>query len=117
MRVRFVRAMRSAGSGETPPRVGDGASPACPLRAPPYQPYPAAPNVSTSPAPPFLSLRAAAEWLCVSLSTLKRLVARGEFIAVRVGKRRKIPAGSLAAYVSKDLLIPGDETELNESIS
>jgi excisionase family DNA binding protein len=53
----------------------------------------------------------------VSLSTLKRMVARGELLAIRVGKHRKIPASSLAAYVGKDLLIPEENTETTTSIS
>ena len=61
------------------------------------------------PAPPFLSLGDAADWLCVSLSTLKRLVARGELGTVLVGKRRRIPASLLAAYIAKDILLPEHE--------
>jgi excisionase family DNA binding protein len=58
------------------------------------------------PAPPFLSLREAAGWLCVSLSTLKRTIAKGDLSTVCVGKRRKVPASYLAAYVAKDILLP-----------
>jgi excisionase family DNA binding protein len=49
--------------------------------------------------PPFLSLSEAADWLGVSLSTLKRLIAKGRLRAVRIGARRKIAASELAAYV------------------
>jgi excisionase family DNA binding protein len=59
-----------------------------------------------APAPPFLSLLASAEWLCVSIATLKRLVAEGVLITVRVGARRKIPASHLEAYVAKNILLP-----------
>jgi hypothetical protein len=45
------------------------------------------------------------------------MVTRGEFTAIRVGNRRKIPANYLAAYVGKDVLIPEDSTELGTSIS
>jgi excisionase family DNA binding protein len=58
------------------------------------------------PAPPFLSLREAADWLCVSRPTLNRIVAKGDLATVRVGRRRKVPAGYLAAYVARDILLP-----------
>ncbi len=82
----------------------------------PHVSGPAAPEVigtadsvataDASPSPPFLSLREAADWLCVSHSTLLRLVAKGELSAVWVGKRRKIPASCLSAYVARDILLP-----------
>jgi excisionase family DNA binding protein len=56
--------------------------------------------------PPFLSLREAADWLCVSIAMLKRLITRGELATVRIGARQKIPASYLAAYVAKDMLLP-----------
>jgi excisionase family DNA binding protein len=59
-----------------------------------------------SASPPFLSLREAAEWLCVSVSTIKRLIANSELPTVRIGKRQKISASTLAAYVSRDVLLP-----------
>jgi excisionase family DNA binding protein len=59
-------------------------------------------------ASPFLSLREAADWLCVSRSTVKRLVARGDLITIRIGKRPKISADCLAAYVSRDILLPDE---------
>ena len=66
--------------------------------------------VSSSPAPssnpPFLSLREAANWLCVSLSRVKRLLARGELASVRIGARQKIPSSELTVYISKDILLP-----------
>jgi len=58
------------------------------------------------PRPPLLSLREAADWLCVSPSTLKRTIAKGHLATVRVGKHRKVPASYLAAYVAKDVLLP-----------
>ena len=67
------------------------------------------------PAPSFLSVREAADWLCVSLSTLQRLVAKGELAAVRVGKRRKIPASCLSAYVARDILLPDQVIDNVES--
>src|SRR5690242_13069063 len=54
------------------------------------------------PSPPFLSLREAAGWLCVSLSTVKRLLAKGELTSVRIGARQKIPSSELTAYITKD---------------
>jgi excisionase family DNA binding protein len=56
--------------------------------------------------PPFLSLREAAGWLCVSLPTLKRTIAKDDLRTVRVGKHRKVPASYLAANVVKDILLP-----------
>ena len=64
-----------------------------------------------TPQPPFLSLPEAAEWLCVSRSTVKRLIAKGDLEAIRVGARRKVPASSLSAYVKRDILILGDAAE------
>jgi excisionase family DNA binding protein len=58
------------------------------------------------PEPPFLSLREAADWLCVSLSTMNRMIAKGDLATIRVGNRRKVPASYLAAYVAKDVLLP-----------
>ena len=57
-------------------------------------------------ASPFLSLREAAEWLCVSRSTLKRMIGRGELTTVLVGKRHKVPADCLSTYVTRDILLP-----------
>jgi excisionase family DNA binding protein len=67
------------------------------------------------PAPPFLSLRESADWLCVSISTLKRLIAKGELSTIRVGARRKIPASHLAAYVSRDILLPSQVLDILRS--
>jgi excisionase family DNA binding protein len=67
------------------------------------------------PAPPFLSLREAADWLCVSISTLKRLIAKGDLVTIRVGARRKISASHLAAYVSRDILLPSQVLDLLQS--
>jgi excisionase family DNA binding protein len=63
------------------------------------------------PAPPFLSLTEAADWLCVSVSTLKRLIAKGDLNTIRVGARQKIPASHLEAYVAKDILLPSQVTD------
>jgi excisionase family DNA binding protein len=65
-------------------------------------------------ASPFLSLREAADWLCVSRSTLKRLVAKGELSTIRVGKRQKISASCLTAYVTRDVLLPETITDTCE---
>lgn len=66
------------------------------------------------PGPPFLSLREAADWLDVSLSTLNRMIAKGDLATVRVGKRRKVPASYLAAYVAKDILLPEQAIEFEQ---
>ena len=71
------------------------------------------PATADAPQPPFLSLPEAAEWLCVSISTLKRLVTKGELVAVQVGARRKIPANFLSAYVKRGVLILDDVTEIS----
>jgi len=63
------------------------------------------------PAPPFLSLTESADWLCVSVSTLKRLIAKGCLTTIRVGARQKIPASHLEAYVAKDILLPSQVTD------
>jgi excisionase family DNA binding protein len=63
-------------------------------------------QAASSPSPPFLSLRESADWLCVSISTVKRLIAKGTLGTVRVGARRKIPASFLAAHVARDILLP-----------
>jgi excisionase family DNA binding protein len=64
------------------------------------------------PAPPFLSLREAAGWLSISVTTLNRLIARGDLATVRVGKLRKVPASYLTAYVGTDILLPGQVAEI-----
>ena len=61
---------------------------------------------TAAPSPPFLSLREAADWLCVSLSTVKRLLAKGELTSVRIGARQKIPSSELTVYITKDILLP-----------
>ena len=68
-------------------------------------------QVGQQPSPPFLSLTEAADWLCVSVSTLKRLIAKGYLTTIRVGARQKIPAGHLEAYVAKDILLPSQVTD------
>jgi len=66
-------------------------------------------TVTTFAMPPFFSLGAAAEWLGVSLSTVKRMVGRGDFATVRIGDRRKIPLSELRDYTTGRLagLRPG----------
>ena len=71
---------------------------------------------SEPPAPPFLSLREAAEWLCVSLPTLKRTIAKGDLNTIRVGKRRKVPANYLAAYVAKGILLPEQVIDISQDL-
>jgi excisionase family DNA binding protein len=83
----------------------------------PYSPAPATahpdgPGGEQQPAPPFLSLREAADWLCVSISTLKRLIAKGDLSTIRVGARRKIPASALAAYVARDIILPSQVIDI-----
>jgi excisionase family DNA binding protein len=70
-------------------------------------------DAATQPEPPFLSLREAAEWLCISQSTLKRLIANGTLGTLRVGSRRKILASTLAAYVARDILLPDQVQDTN----
>ena len=67
------------------------------ILAPELSPNPSAPapallheqELEQTPAPPFLSLRDSADWLCISISTLKRLIANGELSTIKVGARRK----------------------------
>lgn len=70
----------------------------------------AAADAPTPPAgltpPAMLSLDEAAAWLGVSKSTVKRLLARGDLVAVRVGARRKIAADTLAAYLRRGIADP-----------
>jgi excisionase family DNA binding protein len=101
-----------------PPRIKRAGPPSCPeersrlpsaLTAdPPAQPTsdddPA--QSPFEPAPPFLSLREAADWLGVSISTLKRLVAKRALRTLRIGARRNIPGSELNAYVTQDVLFP-----------
>ena len=75
------------------------------------QQAPPAIDAKTAFEPPYLSLREAAEWLCVSLSTIKRMVARGTLSTVRIGERNKVPANVLEAYVARDVLIPGQHQQ------
>jgi excisionase family DNA binding protein len=55
--------------------------------------------ISWSFSPPFYSLAYAAECLSTSLSTIKRLLSKGDLPYVRVGARRKIPRSGLQAYL------------------
>ena len=74
--------------------------------SPAAAPDPVPPSAEPPPSPPFLSLREAADWLCVSLSTVKRLLAKGELTSVRIGARQKIPSNQLTVYITKDILLP-----------
>jgi hypothetical protein len=51
------------------------------------------------------------------VTTLNRMIARGDLTTVRVGKLRKIPAGYLAAYIAKDVLKPEQVIEVNRDDS
>ncbi len=48
--------------------------------------------------PPFLGLGEAANWLGVSLSTIKRVVKRGELATLRIGARQKISLSEMRRY-------------------
>ena len=109
MLIRLPRTVRDCGPDENGQPVHDGSSSA-PVLSPPSQTDSA--TTKAPPEPPFLSIREAADWLCVSLSTLKRLIAKGELSVVRVGKRRKVPASYLAAYVGKDILLPDESIDV-----
>jgi excisionase family DNA binding protein len=87
------------------PTVGALVSPHVPAVAPLAAVPPAGVELEP-PGPPFLSLREAADWLCVSITTLNRMIVSGDLIPVRVGKIRKIPASHLAAYIARDILLP-----------
>ena len=58
------------------------------------------------PGSPFLSIAEAAHWLGVSVSTVKRLIRRGELTTVQIGARRKIPNTSLMSYVTRGVMFP-----------
>src|SRR4051794_27446412 len=64
--------------------------------------------------PPFLSLPEAAAWLGVSRSTVKRLIAKGDLVTVRVGARQKVPASFLAQYVAREILLPCDAVKTQQ---
>lgn len=102
--------LRTLDSKVDPPEAGPPAMPAV-ATADSVEPAPAIAATPDTPQPPFLSLPEAAEWLCVSRSTVKRLIAKGDLEAIRVGARRKVPASSLSAYVKRDILILGDAAE------
>jgi excisionase family DNA binding protein len=70
--------------------------------------------VSATPVPPFLSLKDAAVFLGISLSTLNRLLARGELVAFRIDARRKIPADLLTTYISREVRPSGYSTGYNQ---
>ena len=58
------------------------------------------------PGSPFLNIAEAAHWLGVSVSTVKRLIRRGELVTVQIGARRKIPNTSLMSYVTRGVMFP-----------
>lgn len=105
MRIRFAPKLRR-GSHEqaTPHVVAQDTSDT-------DQPAPSRTEDKSIFEPPYLSLREAAEWLCVSLSTIKRMVARGTLSTVRIGERKKVPANVLEAYVARDILIPNQQLQ------
>jgi excisionase family DNA binding protein len=108
MRIRLSHAQRATGQGEIVPSVPDASAQDVCV---PVTDHPAGQTAEPPPAPPFLSLRDAADWLCVSLPTLKRMIANAELRAVRVGARRKIPASYLSAYVARDILLPSEVSD------
>jgi excisionase family DNA binding protein len=61
-------------------------------------------------------MREAADWLCVSRSTLKRMIAQGLLPTIRIGRRRKIPANALSAYVARDLTFPDEVVDTTENV-
>ena len=67
--------------------------------------------------PPLLSLKDAADWLCVSMSTLNRMLRRGDLAAIRVGAHRKIPSSYLSAYLAKNVITPSQVIEIVQSLS
>ena len=80
----------------------DDASPAPALAAPPllarpHRPHAAAPE-------PLLSVADAAAHLRVSTKTVRRLLARGELGASRVGRQLRISRSELLAYLRRQLL-------------
>jgi excisionase family DNA binding protein len=61
-------------------------------------------NMSQAPAAAenrFLTIRTAAEILCVSGQTIRRLIYEGELPAVRVGSLLRIPRASLEEYLEE----------------
>jgi excisionase family DNA binding protein len=112
MPIRLSRTQRATGQGEIVPPVPNApAQDACA----PATHHPVEQAAELPPAPPFLSLREAADWLCVSLPTLKRMIGNGELRAVRVGARRKVPASYLSAYVARDILLPSEVADVVRS--
>jgi excisionase family DNA binding protein len=98
--------VQHSGADEHPQPVHDGASQSLASSS--------ETDVTTTevpPEPPFLSIGESAQWLCVSPSTVKRLIAKGELSVIHVGKRRKVPANYLAAYVARDLFIPDESID------
>jgi excisionase family DNA binding protein len=83
--------------GDEPPPVLGGGPIAQPIHVAMATPLPAS---------PFLCIAEAASWLGVSVSTVKRLIGRGELTTVRIGGRRKIPNTALLAYVRRDVMLP-----------
>jgi excisionase family DNA binding protein len=68
----------------------------------------------TLPGSPFLTIAEAAHWLGVSVSTVKRLIRRGELINVQIGARRKIPNTSLTSYVTRGVMFPGTTSVMTQ---
>ena len=113
MRIRLPPVARTSDPELRSQPVDEAPFPASPVAPAPLCESDAS-GTEASLAPPFLSLGDAAEWLCVSRSTLKRMITKGEMSTVRVGKRRKIPAGALSAYVARDILLPDQVADIGQ---
>jgi excisionase family DNA binding protein len=68
----------------------------------PHQP--AAERRHRTPPEPLLSVTDAAAFLSVSAKTVRRLLARGELGASRVGRQLRISRSELLAYLRRQLL-------------
>jgi excisionase family DNA binding protein len=73
-----------------------------PFAAPPPPPRPCRPH-ATAPEP-LLSVTDTAAHLRVSTKTVRRLLARGELGASRVGRQLRISRSELLAYLRRQLL-------------
>ena len=94
----------------SPPTRAPEADPATPVAVLDAPPDP-------EPTPPFLSLKDAAEWLGVSMSTLTRMLRRGTLQAIRIGARRRLPANYLSAYLARDIITPNQIIDIVQSFS
>ena len=71
-----------------------------PLRALKAPLYNSAPAISTSPKPALLHVDDAAATLQVSSKTVRRLVARGDLKAVRIGRSVRIPSSEIDRLIA-----------------